>query len=264
MKIQLISDIHLEFFDSKVDINDIFDVSADILIIAGDLGYPTKPNYNEFLRQCSAVFQHVLLVNGNHEYYCIGRYSYDNMSAIDNLVNDICSQYENVHFLHNKTIEINNYIFMGSVLWSYIKEEEMDNIKISINDYKYIFNGKEKITPQYINNLYETNRDWLVSKIDEYQDKNIIVISHHVPSYKLTGYKFKNSPLNPAFANRDLENLFSKVNYWFYGHTHDSNFQRIEDCLCYVNAHGYQGYNEHTGFNKSLVIDTDDYDLFIL
>ncbi len=67
MRIQYISDIHLEFF--KVLPKQIVRPVADILCLAGDIGYPFSSLYRDFLKQVSRDFKKVFLIAGNHEYY---------------------------------------------------------------------------------------------------------------------------------------------------------------------------------------------------
>lgn len=65
---QCISDIHLEFYKYLGDVP-VIPTNAPILILAGDVGYPTLPLYWEFMKDVSRRYEHVLLVPGNHEYY---------------------------------------------------------------------------------------------------------------------------------------------------------------------------------------------------
>jgi len=71
MKINLMSDLHLEFIQNE---NDIMDVgSGDVLLLCGDIlvsKYVEKSKiYNKFLSECSKNYEKVLYIFGNHEYY---------------------------------------------------------------------------------------------------------------------------------------------------------------------------------------------------
>ena len=66
MRICYISDLHLEFRDEYFDINN----EADILILSGDIGNPYEDIYINFLIKISNNFDKIILITGNHEYYC--------------------------------------------------------------------------------------------------------------------------------------------------------------------------------------------------
>jgi len=44
-------------------------VMADVLCLAGDIGYPYSGIYREFLKQMNSDFKKVFIIAGNHEYY---------------------------------------------------------------------------------------------------------------------------------------------------------------------------------------------------
>ena len=71
VKINYISDLHLEFYGDDVNFEKVmnFDNDAEIICLAGDIGYPEHPNYEKFLSFISGKFKYVFLITGNHEYY---------------------------------------------------------------------------------------------------------------------------------------------------------------------------------------------------
>lgn len=72
MKIQYMSDLHMEFADnSKYLKNNELPVTGDILVLAGDTFYlnNTIAPLSRFWKWASANYRQVLLVPGNHEYY---------------------------------------------------------------------------------------------------------------------------------------------------------------------------------------------------
>ena len=72
MRIQFVSDIHLEFHENSNFIKtEPFEVAGDVLVFAGDTDYlrdKTLPNL-KFWKWASANYREVLLVPGNHEFY---------------------------------------------------------------------------------------------------------------------------------------------------------------------------------------------------
>ena len=72
MKIQYMSDLHMEFAENSRYIkHNEFPVTGDVLVLAGDTFYlnNTVAPLSKFWKWASANYRQVLLVPGNHEYY---------------------------------------------------------------------------------------------------------------------------------------------------------------------------------------------------
>jgi predicted phosphodiesterase len=71
MTFQYISDIHLEHYKLE-DIDKVIpEKEANILILAGDIGYPEEIQYKTYIQKVSQIWEKVFLIAGNHEYYQI-------------------------------------------------------------------------------------------------------------------------------------------------------------------------------------------------
>ena len=79
MRIQIVSDLHLEFEDINIQNQN----NADVLILSGDIMVASKVNkqeskygtrFRDFLKRCSFQFTHVVYVAGNHEFYSDGKF----------------------------------------------------------------------------------------------------------------------------------------------------------------------------------------------
>jgi predicted phosphodiesterase len=280
MKIQYISDIHLEFYKPhKVakrilkNINPNEDVK--ICILSGDIGYPFQPVYEEFLIFMNSKFEHVFLITGNHEYYQFGKNKGKTMKEINDKIQEIIevNKLNNVHFLNNSTYDLiyedngidnggnghdgnNNktYRFIGTTLWSKLfLPQYMINDKINIAEHDF----------ESCNKWHQDNVTFLKTEIDKcnLDDNKIIpiVITHHLPSYSLIDEKYKDtyrSYYNQSYAS-NCDDLMknSNIKCWFYGHTHTGSVQTINDVICAANPIGYPDENKNIDFNK--VIDLD-------
>ena len=72
MKIQYASDLHLEFADNWRYLKENpLQVTGDILVLAGDIGYLGDENYSKhpFWDWASENYQQVIVCMGNHEFY---------------------------------------------------------------------------------------------------------------------------------------------------------------------------------------------------
>jgi predicted phosphodiesterase len=239
ISLQIVSDLHLEMHEPNIRLTDILIPGADYLVLAGDIGYPEDTNYADFLKQCSEVFQKVFIITGNHEYY-----SKQSMVWIDRLIQSICDDMDNVYFLNNTTYDDpdTGYLFIGTTLWSRVDRYKEMIIQSQMNDYHLISDGKsEPITPHDTNKLYDMNLEWLTDRINHNSDKKIIVITHHMPSFRFIDEQYKRSLCNSAFAN-NLEYLTKdnpNIRCWIFGHTHSSIISKIGECDYICNPSGY-------------------------
>ena len=119
------SDIHLEFLKNVSCLNSLsqkipslyseckFDKKETVLVLAGDIGYPTTDKYWKFIQDCSSQYYKVILIAGNHEYYnthSMKHYKFstsDKISTIeeiDILISDKIKKYTNCHFLQKDAV----------------------------------------------------------------------------------------------------------------------------------------------------------------
>jgi predicted phosphohydrolase len=223
--IQICSDIHLDYPDFNEDSNNfikIINPSADILIIAGDLGNPYHQNYYNFLLYYSQLFIKIIIIAGNHEYY------YNDIFQTNLKIEEICNKFNNVYFLNNSSIEIDGILFIGTTLWSNVPIDIDANQISKINDYIKIKN----FSPVISNRLFKENVDFITNELK--RNKKTIVITHHAPSYNCIPAEFKKDILNYCFYSH-LDYLLQKSNIvkWIYGHTHHNYNENKMISNCY-------------------------------
>lgn len=264
ISMQVASDIHLEFYPNP-KLKDFIRPSAPYLAIAGDLGIPYLKSYEKFLMECSINFQKTFIISGNHEYYQWKNKS-DHKWSINRTnheIDNICQKLGNVYYLNNRSHILNhNYIILGTTLWSQIKPISYQYSN-SINDYNQIyyenFGNDILINPKYINDICNLNINWLVDQTAQFKDKQIIIMSHHLPSYQIIDQKYSNNPLNCYYAS-ELEYLMTNnIHCWLAGHTHTNINTKINNCKVIVNPYGYamrtSNHRENLQFKDNYVID---------
>jgi predicted phosphodiesterase len=226
MRIQYVSDIHLDVRSSYR-----LDKEADILILAGDIGQPGKPNYRAFLESLGE-YKHVILVSGNHEYYSSSKRKTD----IDLELDRLCQSLPNVHYLHMSALDLGPEfpLILGTTLWTHI--ENVFSAQAIMSDYERIRVGppnqrKFKINPNQTNEWHRLELAWLANKLNEaqVQGRQCIVVTHHAPTRASTrayAVQHPNDPLvgqvDDAFAT-DLDALiaqYTNIAIWVHGHTH--------------------------------------------
>lgn len=258
MKINLMSDLHLEFIQNE---NDIMDVgSGDVLLLCGDIlvsKYVEKSKiYNKFLSECSKNYEKVLYIFGNHEYY-----GGDIVQVDAWLPNYISEKFNNITVLNGTSYTLNDaWIVVGATLWTNYNDEDplvMLNTKRSLNDFQRItFSGKS-LRPEFIVDLNKEHLQAIKNTVSTNANKNIIVMTHHAPSSRSIHEVYRFSVINGAYAN-NLDNFISEntnIKYWLHGHTHFGWDYKINQCRVICNPYGYFNYDYEENYSpKSLTI----------
>jgi predicted phosphodiesterase len=239
MRIQYISDIHLEFL-SRLLKEKRFSPCADILCLAGDIGYPSKPIYTQFLKHVSSSYNKVFLITGNHEYYTCKSME-DVHGQIQRIIID--HQLTNVSFLDNSYEDYEGVRFVGSTLWSRIPAAP----KVLINDFHTI----PGMTIELYNELHTVACEFLQSSVVVDSPLPVVVMTHHLPSMDLIDEKYKTYvDYNPFFASDCSELLKDPMKIWISGHTHTGYDKTIRGVHCVCNPVGYPSENPTGEFNR--------------
>ena len=264
IKVQLASDLHLEI-NKDTPFEEILEPCAPILILAGDVGNPTDLRYSEFLEWCGSKYEKIVLIAGNHEYYSSKSATPLSITKRKDFIRDICEFLgDRFCFLDNTSIQLNeDVIIIGTTLWSHIKPQERFVAEYCLNDFNHIYADDDNLlSVDTYNEMHIKCYEWLRDEIDSHKDKIVIVVTHHLPSFALIADKYRDSPLNSAFAS-DLDHLYKRdnVKYWFYGHSHSSSDTIEEGCRLVANPHGYS-QKENSSYNPklSIKISNDPYD----
>jgi Icc-related predicted phosphoesterase len=266
MKIQFVSDIHLEhhgiYRESQLTAERWLKPveGADVLVLAGDIGHPEKPAYGLFLKWCSERWPTVVVVAGNHEFYT----RVDSIGK-DDAARDIHSRYEklellrlmagslpNVHFLHQGSVEVapGTWI-LGCTLWSDIPEDMKKYAAQGLNDFRNILSSDvgDRATVEDYKGWHKADVAWLRTRLAAIRARGdkAVVVTHHLPSYKLIHEKYEDHPLNCCFAT-DLEWLIEEAQpaAWICGHSHTGSRLTIAGCHVALNPHGYPGERVET------------------
>ena len=246
MRIQYASDLHLEFADNWRFLRENpLQVTGEILILAGDIGYLGDQNYQNhpFWDWASENYNQVLVVLGNHEFY---KY-YDLSTMKDGLVGEIRP---NVHYYYNKVVRIDDVDFILSTLWSKIEEKYAPYTEQCVTDFRRIMYGENILTHREFNQEHDKCFQFIKNAVEGSTAKYKIVVTHHVPSYLLTDPMFKGSTINGAFTVELFDYIAdSPIEYWIYGHSHRNIDGVIGNTKCVSNQLGYVSYDEHLSFD---------------
>src|SRR4029079_12083032 len=101
-----------------------------------------------------------------------------------------------------------------------------------------------------INKLYQKSVNFVEQNIKQYPKKDIIILSHYLPSYKLIIPKYYNYKPKYQYAS-NLDYLIKKpVKAWLCGHSHCQIEKYINGVYCGINTLGYQ----HENFDLSNMV----------
>lgn len=245
MKVQVVSDLHLEF-GGYHGLYEIKKAKSDVLVIAGDL-FVSKGS-KRTLEIIDEIFEDrvVLFVPGNHEYY----------GESKNLIDKVFEKEYSGHLkiLNPGVFEYGDIVFIGANGWwdgSYVPLNK--TAIYGMNDFQVIKDIKENENGVAWG---RKDREFFSFMLREHQSKKIVCISHTAPSPRCIRPRFVGSLLNACFAN-DWEDLIKtyRPKVWIHGHMHDSISFTIDKTKILCNPKGYTGYELNPGFDPGLVIE---------
>lgn len=240
MKIQLLSDIHAEFWGNDVSFLERLVRPGDVLVAAGDINVGRTNTINT-LKILARHYEQVLYCPGNHEYYGgLELKGFDNHSQFGQKLPS------NVRMLNPGSFTFQDVQFHGATLWTDfgndVLVEQMYNKYIQ--DYRripdgtaYNVKGINKHHAGYFKMAYE-NRD---------RGKKQVFFSHFGPAYEAISERWKNvdaasSLLNKYFYN-DMGSWIGSLDdaIWLFGHTHDAVDVMVGRVRCLARPVGYPG-----------------------
>lgn len=267
MKIDLCSDLHLEFSDLALP-------GGDVLIIAGDLCEAknikrsqyepdqelvmfdfenSKKRPDRFYRfieeECSRKYRETVMVMGNHEHYGF---------RFEKTADHICSQLpDNVTLLDNSAHVIDDVLFVGGTLWTDVNRDDPITHQVltqGMSDYRVITqhdrakNAYYKLTTRRTWQEHYQTRAYIEKTLVDNQkvaQMPVVVITHHAPTYRSIAPHYQNdAKFNGGYAS-DLSHIIldhPEIAVWVHGHTHDRFNYQVGNTRVLCNPRGYIGY----------------------
>jgi len=247
MKIQILSDSHLEFapfHPEKVD--------ADVVILAGDI----QPGVKGIAWAQESFDVPVMYIAGNHEFY-------SDIFSMHELLQQMYAKCKgsNVHFLDCNHMELDGIRFLGTTLWTDLLRRPFGGVSCGVisSDAGYIrMNDNEGLNVQAAQLLFDKNRRWLNDELEKIYSGKTIVITHHAPAGASMHVQYAGNPWNSCFIS-DLEYLMGdRVDLWIHGHTHNCFNYVLSGTRVVCNPRGYPhpfGGYENQKFNPNFIVE---------
>lgn len=259
--IRVSSDLHLEqYYGMDVAALEISVLPKDdrdaesILVLAGDVS--SKPDQLvQFIAQVEKRFRYVIYVPGNHEYY---RWEMTTWEPTVELM--LSSNSDKTSYAIGKVLcqQIEGVRFIFGTLWSDGGSSLHDQAMVGryLNDFRIIMlNGKRFTVPDMVYLHKKMKSDIEQFLIEDKTNMKNIVVTHHMPSYRLCHPRF-GGEANGGFASNCDSILASDhaPDIWIHGHTHDTIDTQLYNTRIVCNPRGY-----HHEFDKDAAHEFNSY-----
>ena len=233
MRIQVMSDLHTEEYESPVDFlsRQLQFPGADVLALCGDIVVAERQGEKgiraifEFL---SRQATHVLFVPGNHEYWGT-RTKRGTKTRTERILRGCIDGLPNMQYANNDVVEVAGVRFLCGTMW-FPHHRMNDMYEKYWPDFKNIARLSDWV--------YEYNQKF--AKLAEQTTAKTVVITHHLPTQQSVDAQFADSDWNRFFVC-DMSRMIRerKPRLWLHGHTHCSLDYRYEQTRVICNPFGY-------------------------
>jgi predicted phosphodiesterase len=270
MKIQLLSDLHLE---AHPHWQPTPSPSADLLVLAGDIGSyqgGSQLSDDDFGLARFSPLQGwptpVVFVPGNHEYDA------QDFDAAHSRLRATCERLGLI-WLERETLVMHGVRLVGTTLWS-----DFDALAPAANDSANALAQQLKARDKAFRaaNFYlrktETTRhgepwlaqgvrdqalvcqDWLRTTLATPFDGPTVAITHFAPSLTSADPRYGLTPGTAGFCNA-LDDLLPYAQLWLHGHLHAPSNYVHRGCRVVANPLGYARKNEQIHFQSQNLIE---------
>lgn len=274
MKIQLLSDLHLE---QNPGFQPQPAPDADLLVLAGDIGsyqrgsqLPARGDGDFGLARFSPLPRGagwpvpVLYVPGNHEYDGL------DVDATHARLRSTCERL-GIHWLERERWVLQGVRLLGTTLWSDF-EALVPRGPSATPEQQALARGKAfRAANHHLRQagalrggqpwLAESVREqalacqaWLRAALAEPFDGPTVVITHFAPSLRSSDARYGLTPGTAGFCNA-LDALLEQADLWLHGHLHCPHDYQAGRCRVVANPLGYAHKGEQAGFRPTLSIE---------
>lgn len=275
MKIQLLSDLHLE---QAPDYQPRIAPGVDVLVLAGDIGsYQDRSRLREDdfgLRRFSPAangpaWPRTLYVPGNHEFDAL------EFDATTIRLRALCAEL-GIEWLEREVIHIGAVRFVGTTLWSDFDAlasrattlpdllRQRDKAFRAANYYlrkNTTLQQGQPMLAEEMRALALQCQAWLAEALSTPHHGPTVAVTHFAPSLRSADPRYGETPGTAGFCNA-LDSLLPKADLWIHGHLHcpiDYTVTTEVDgqprrCRVVANPLGYAAKGEQADFRDEFVV----------
>jgi hypothetical protein len=276
MRIQLISDLHLENYPGFVP---RAAADVDVLILAGDIGSyqaGSRLDSDDFglgrfsPRRPQGGWPRVFYLPGNHEFDAL---DYD---ATYRRLRRTCDDL-GIEWLERETITVGAVRFIGSTLWSDFEAlakskptpakqtQALEKAYRAANFYlskNTTFRNGEPMLAEDMRVLALDCQRWLLDALSSPFDGVTVTVTHFAPTLRSADPRYGLTPGTAGFCNA-LDHLLPLSQIWMHGHLHCPNDFVVSgaeggkpfSCRVVANPRGYPEKGEDRAFDEQFVIE---------
>ena len=276
MRIQLISDLHLENYPDYVP---EAAPGIDVLILAGDIGSyqaGSRLTSDDFgLRRFSpcrpgSEWPRVFYIPGNHEFDGL------EFDATYQKLRDTCDGL-GIEWLERETITVGAVRFIGTTLWSDFEAlaksqatmtEQMKALEKAYRAANFYlsknttFKDGAPMLAEDIRLLAHECQRWLRDALASPFDGSTVTVTHFAPTLQSADPRYGMTPGTAGFCN-SLDDLLPLSDVWMHGHLHCANdfvASGMADgepysCRVIANPRGYPEKGEDKAFRERFVVE---------
>lgn len=273
MKIQIASDLHLEFAPFTLP-----NGGADVLVLAGDIciaedlyRHPAgnvefsitatraakAASYREFFARVSKEFDQVIYVAGNHEFY------HGKWLQTHKILQEEMSRYENIAYLNNELCVYKGVTFVGATLWTNLNKGDPvteQTLAYSMNEYitvKDESKGFSRLYPRTTYNAHKRSVKFINAAASD-ADAKYVVVTHHAPCFKSVHPNYvKERVMNGGYASDLSETILDRpqIKLWAHGHMHDASDYELGSTRIVCNPRGYPQEHPEGTFDTAKIVE---------
>lgn len=235
MRIQIASDLHIEFYRKRMPPREKFQAveDRDVLVLAGDIGVQMMAR--RFIEEQIEISP-VIYVPGNHEYY-----TKTPRAKVDVRWKELEGLKSGSHYLVGESVRIDGVHFWGAPWYSDFwdaKERYHSIIRKQIMDFEDQIGLPGPWTPRRHVAAHHEQTDLLIEAMKS--DGPDVVITHWPPTRGAIHPDFRGDVYNPYYYN-NKPNLARRVGakLWVSDHTHEPYDYQEGKTRCIGNPAGY-------------------------
>lgn len=259
MKIQLLSDLHLETHPqwraAPVP-------GADVLVLAGDIGsYQSGSRLEgqdfglEHFSPARGWPTPVVFVPGNHEYDGL------DFDQAHTRLRNTCARL-GIHWLERESLTLQGVRFLGTTLWTDFdalgRDEKSRSKAFRAANYYLQKTGTTRQGKAWLAEDIRAQalvcQQWLCDALHTPFDGPTVVVTHFAPSLHSADPRYGRTPGTAGFCNA-LDALLPHAQLWLHGHLHAPSDYVHAGCRVVANPLGYARKGEQAHHRPKLLIE---------